>query len=302
LGTTVCRDSSNDQGLVAQRYADLWRAIQQGNEGLRPPQDALELLDQIRNALDRNASTLYAQNFGRIANTFLVETVTFTSERTEVLHLRHIDLGTSHALKTLRPTCRDDIVIAQSLRREAETGLRFRHPNILETSALLRLEDGRPGLVMPWRPLTLASLSQEQLLDEREASTIVRSVLLALDTIHREGLVHCDVAPNNIFLHGDDFEQSLLGDFGIAIPIGSRHRDIGIKRAGSPEFAAPEQLQGEEAHPSHDIYAIGKLAEKLASKINAPRSIWSELIKQCCQLRPEDRPQSAREILDMISG
>ncbi len=296
----MASDKRPDPTLVAQRYADLWQAIQFDDQARRAPNEEMELIDQVRNALDRKAPNLLPESHSRIANSFLVEAVAIASDQTEILHVRHIDLGSSHGLKTLRQSWCDDIVLTQSLRREAETGLRFRHPNIIETSALLRLEDGRPGLLMPWHPVTLASLPSDQFLDEQEGSMILRSVLLALHAIHQEGLVHCDVTPSNIFLRENHFERSMLGDFGITIPIGTRHKDIGLERAGSPEFAAPEQWRGEQAHPAQDIYALGKLAEKIESRIAERRMIWSELIERCCQTRREDRPQSAWEVLQMI--
>ncbi|QCI99407.1 protein kinase [Agrobacterium larrymoorei] len=292
--------SDKEQVSVAQRYAELWHAIQNDGALKRSFFEQKDFIDQIRNSLDRKASGLLPEQPEWIANSFSVEGVAFQSGATEILKLRHRDLASLHALKTIPSAQRDDVVLSQSLRREAEIGLRLRHPNLLETSLLLRLNHGRPGILMPWHPVSLASLPAETRFSRDDAVSLLRCVLYALLEMHQQGLVHCDVTPANVFLAGEPLRKAKLGDFGITIPIGARHCDFGIQRAGSPEFAAPEQLNGEKAHPAQDIYAFGKLARKIISKMDITEGALSELAEQCSDERIEKRPQDVQDILKSL--
>lgn len=296
----MSQGSDKEQVSVAQSYAELWHAIQHDGASKRSFIEQTDFIDQIRNSLDRKASGLLPEQPEWIANSFSVEGVAFQSGATEILKLRHRDLGSLHALKTIPSSQRDDVVLCQSLRREAEIGLRFRHLHLLETSLLLRLDDGRPGILMPWHPLSLASLPAETRFSRDDAVDVLRSVLNALYEMHQQGLVHCDVTPANVFLAEDTSKTVKLGDFGITIPIGARHSDFGVQSAGSREFAAPEQLKGEKAHPLQDIYAFGKLAQKILSRINMADGALNELAEKCSEVQAEKRPPHVQAILKML--
>lgn len=74
----------------------------------------------------------------------------------------------------------------------------------------------------------------------------------ALQGIHAAGVVHGDIAPNNIVI--DTSGRARLLDFGIARNTG----DLGTG-AGTPGFVAPEVLMGEAATVQQDAYSVGAL-------------------------------------------
>jgi hypothetical protein len=83
----------------------------------------------------------------------------------------------------------------------------------------------------------------------------VDDVAAALEALHARGLVHRDLKCANVFLGGEG--RAKLGDFGLTALAGS------AEDGHSPYNASPQQLRGEPAHPSDDLYAFGALLYEL---------------------------------------
>ncbi|MFK3777614.1 protein kinase [Agrobacterium sp. NPDC089420] len=286
---------------VSARFSELWRSIRHDGARERPAEEQNDLIDQLRNALDRKVSDFSAVKPAWIADSFAVEGIAHESETTLLLKLRHRDLGSLHALKTVPPALRDEAALLQRLREEARIGLALRHPCLVETSALLRLPDGRPGLLQPWLPLSLASRAAVQPVTVANAIVLLCRVLEGLNALHAQGYVHCDVTPANILLQDDDIATGRLGDFGIALEIGQKHAERGLAFAASAGFAAPEQSRGAAANPNQDIFSVGRLALRLmAASETQPREKLSHFAAACCHDDPALRPQSAMDALRLL--
>ena len=76
----------------------------------------------------------------------------------------------------------------------------------------------------------------------------LRSVCLALDVLHRNGLVHGDVSPRNLIVSGGDL---VLTDFDFVTKIG----EIGTG-PGTTLYCSPAVAHRGQVHPSDDIYAL----------------------------------------------
>ncbi|XP_004459762.1 eukaryotic translation initiation factor 2-alpha kinase 1 isoform X2 [Dasypus novemcinctus] len=105
------------------------------------------------------------------------------------------------------------------------------------------------------------------------ATKIFQELLAGVFYIHNMGVVHRDLKPRNIFLHGPD-QQVKIGDFGLACTdIIQKNADWtngngkGIpthtSRVGTCLYASPEQLEGSEYDAKSDMYSLGVILLEL---------------------------------------
>jgi eukaryotic-like serine/threonine-protein kinase len=122
----------------------------------------------------------------------------------------------------------------------------------------------RPYLVMELlRGETLAGrIARGGILDARDLVEWVLPVLDVLELAHGQRIVHRDLKPENIFRHqqGDTPQVKVL-DFGISqLFPGNPARTLRMGQQivyGTPEYMAPEQLEGQPPEPGNDVYSLG---------------------------------------------
>src|SRR5262245_40610343 len=139
------------------------------------------------------------------------------------------------------------------MRREAEVLSDLDHPHIVRVFEVV--PDGDVvALAMQFAP----GGSLEDLLLERttlapgEVVAVAAPIADALASAHRRGVFHGDVKPANVLFTSDG--EPLLGDFGVARTLGRITSDhIG----GTPEYLAPELLDGGQPDPRADVYSLG---------------------------------------------
>lgn len=305
-------DHSGDTDFeeVARSFAALWHALAAAGDGARDPQRRRSLLDQVRNALDRGEDRLAGHDVTIIANTFVLEALVHEGSMTEIHRARHRDLDKLHAIKTLRLSQADDPVARRLLLREARIGGAIRHPNVAATETLLRLADGRPALVLEWIDRSLADLVLETPLSVGDITQIVAAILRGLDAIHAAGYVHGDLSLSNLRYRNGNLSQLKIGDFGIALETGGRHRDLDIAFAGRPQFAPPEQLAGEALDGRSDLHAAGLILSVLLDHCPADHreetgAIIARLRWFAAELsrpEPQKRPENAKAALHLLGG
>ena len=140
--------------------------------------------------------------------------------------------------------------------REARLVARLEHPYILPLYDF----DGRhdpPYLVMRYMPDgTLSRLLDGGPVPLRRLLVIVRQIAEALDYAHRQGVVHRDVKPSNIYIDAE--EHAFVGDFSIARPQLADGEAEAEMVVGTPDYIAPEQIATPALVDERaDVYGLG---------------------------------------------
>ncbi|HEX5060452.1 MAG TPA: serine/threonine-protein kinase [Kofleriaceae bacterium] len=176
----------------------------------------------------------------------------------------HVRLGRKMALKVLHPETASAETIVRFF-NEARAVNEIRHPNIVDVEDFVTTDDGEHYLIMELlKGEDLRGLiSREGVMDPQRVSAIGEQIARALGAIHRAGILHRDLKPDNIFLirKPDGSEVAKLLDFGIAKFLTDKE---GMTRAGmtlgTPEYMAPEQIVSSgKPGPGADIYSLGML-------------------------------------------
>jgi serine/threonine protein kinase len=153
----------------------------------------------------------------------------------------------------------EPVWLRERVLREAQALARLHHPNVVTIHHIV----DTPDLPHPWLVMELVSGGS---LDDRlrlgplslpEAIRIGRGVLAALRSSHAAGILHRDVKPGNVLLRPDG--TPVLTDFGIAAMQEAPGLTATGMLIGSPEYMAPERIQGQEGLPASDLWSLGML-------------------------------------------
>ena len=168
-------------------------------------------------------------------------------------------LGRWVAVKFLREafTAASDADAVAAFEREARVIARLQHPNIVGVFDA-GIHEGRRFIVMEYvHGYTLRELLETQgRMTEAEAIRYGAQVASALQYAHEQGVVHCDIKPENIIINETGVAK--VADFGVAETI---NRTLAPGQAqdllGTIAYLAPEVIQGAQPDPRSDVYALG---------------------------------------------
>jgi hypothetical protein len=227
------------------------------------------------------------------------------------------------ALKRPLGTLLDDPDFLQRFAREAEISRSMNHPNIARI-----LERGEVEGV-PYFTMELldgeslqAVIRKRGAAEPRVAAAIVAQVAEALDFAHSKGVIHRDLKPSNIMLLPDGTAKVM--DFGIAR--GRSFDGLTVTGAflGTPDYVAPETMEGLGTDARSDLYALGMvfyellagrlpfagaapfavLKRRLAEDPPPPSSIEGRvpaeldaIVLRLLRRSPAERPGSAEELV-----
>ncbi|MFD5798991.1 serine/threonine-protein kinase [Streptomyces diastatochromogenes] len=242
------------------------------------------------------------------------------------------------AIKLLREDLASDQELVSRFVQERTALLGLEHPHIVTVRDLV-VDGNDLALVMDLvRGTDLRTrLERERRLAPEAAVAIVADIADGLAAAHASGVVHRDVKPENVLLDMQGplgpggAHPALLTDFGVAKLIDSPKRTRATKIIGTPDYLAPEIVEGLPPRASVDIYALATVLYELLAGFTPfggghpgavlrrhvtetvvplpgiPDELW-QLIVQCLAKAPASRLRASelasrlREQLPMLAG
>ncbi len=305
---------SPGETLEAQKVAD--HLVKAGK--LTPWQAEQILQGRYKGFFLKNYKLLSHLGAGGMSNVYLAE---------------HLLLNRRVAIKVLPLGRVKDRAYLERFYQEARAAARVDHPNIVRAYDVEN-EGDIHFLVMEYVPgCDLATLvKREGPLDYLRAAEYIRQAALGLSAAHRAGLVHRDIKPGNLLVDERGIVKIL--DLGLALlKSGDSDRasltlESDDNVLGTADYIAPEQaLNSHQVDARADIYSLGcslyflltghppfdrgSVAHRLLAHIRQqPPSILNDrpdapprLVEICMRMmakRPEDRPQTAEEVVALL--
>jgi eukaryotic-like serine/threonine-protein kinase len=242
-------------------------------------------------------------------------------------------LGRKVVVKVLSPELAAELS-AERFEREVRLAAQLQHPQIVPV-----LTAGNAGGV-PYYTMPLvegeslrAHLARDGAQPIPKVVSVLRDVAKALEFAHARGVVHRDIKPDNVLLSGS---SAAVTDFGIAKALSASKAEAHATLTqmgtsiGTPAYMAPEQAAG-DPNTDHraDFYAFGCMAYELLTgsppfgdrpphqlivahisetpvpveqrRVETPRSL-ARLVMRCLEKSPDERPQSAGELLAALDA
>lgn len=214
------------------------------------------------------------------------------------------------AIKTILPELQEDHDVVGLFLQECQVIQSMNHPNVVRI-----FEVGQSDQLYYYVMDFLEGETIEDRIDRKkklpleEVLRYATQVARALQHIHSNGLIHRDIKPSNIFITTNYVAKII--DFGIAKLLHAKPT-YSYSSVGSPVYASPEQIQGQEVSGKTDIYSLGVVMfymltgqhpferENLLSKMfDAPKDILTlnpkipdklaSIVYQCIHADPQER-------------
>ena len=176
------------------------------------------------------------------------------------------ETGETVALKMLHPECDASSEAAARFETEMHLLSLFDHPNIVK---LLDTSNGGEyryfvmeyieGITLKKHIISRGALEAEEIL------FLSRQILSALAHVHKHGIVHSDIKPQNIVIVGSG--KVKLMDFGIAKTLAGQTDEIADVAVGTVQYVSPEQAEGKPLDHLSDLYSFGVMLYEMATGI-----------------------------------
>jgi len=143
----------------------------------------------------------------------------------------------------------------------SRAALSVQHENVVRTLAVRDPDPGTPYMVMELLRGELMAdlLFRTPQLSSRTTLAYAAQTAAGLAALHANGIVHCDIKPDNLFLTANqDADKALkILDFGLAEVEGQSVISEMHAVRGTAQFMAPEQVLGDPVDARTDVYSLG---------------------------------------------
>ncbi|HXI68793.1 MAG TPA: protein kinase [Verrucomicrobiae bacterium] len=265
--------------------------------------------------------------------TFILKRLLGRGENSEVWLAQDVKAGREVALKFLPAALLSDANVVERFKQEAQRTCLLVHPHIAATYEFVRNYSSAAIVseyVEGWSLATFKIDKPQQRYRVEEIEWWIRQLGAALDFAHHEfGIVHRDLKPANLLVNAQD--ELKVTDFGIAASVRSESARRGLAGSGGLGFLSPQQVMGAEPSKLDDIYSFGATIFDLLTStppfykgeviaqicgLKAPgmkqrlqelgiaddsiSPVWEDTVAACLAKNPADRPQSVKEVLQLL--
>jgi len=208
------------------------------------------------------------------------------------------------AIKILRREFTDDEEFVKRFRVEAQAAASLSHPNIVSIYDVGQQDDIHYIVMEYIDGITLKEyINQNGPLHWRDAVNIAVQICSAIETAHRNHIVHRDIKPHNILLTKDGVAK--VTDFGIARAVTSATITVAGSTIGSVHYFSPEQARGGFIDEKSDLYSLGiTIYEMVTGRVpfdgESPVAVALKHIQERAERPMDINPNIPKAVNDLI--
>ncbi|HEX7153105.1 MAG TPA: protein kinase [Thermoanaerobaculia bacterium] len=220
----------------------------------------------------------------------------------EVYKVLHLHLNAIRVIKLMRPNIAADAGAGDRFLREARLATKIHHPNVAALFDYSELEDHSWYMVWEYiEGINLHELIAERgPLSPRYTARIAAEALHGLEAIHRAGIVHRDISPENLMIARDEDGEERVKIIDLGIAKGSEETDNQTKTGmfvGKWKYCSPEHLgmipDGERIDGRADLYSFGIVLYEMLTGVPP---FQADTPHRYLMLHASEQPKSLREV------
>ncbi len=220
----------------------------------------------------------------------------YLAARADAQYQKHV------AIKLIKRGMDTDYVIGR-FRNERQILAGFEHPNIARLLDGDTIDNGLPYFVMEYvEGVPIDEYCDAHALSITERLELFRQASAAVTYAHRHLVIHRDIKPSNILVTDEGVPKLL--DFGIAkiLQPGGGAETIATAtglRLMTPEYASPEQVQGQHVTTVTDVYSLGVVLYELLTG-HSPYRFKSRSLQDIARAVSETEPMRPSTMIDTV--